>query len=185
MPGGGWKIFGGIGLLLALLGAGLLCLRRSEDTVAGIEIFKARRELRLVDARGHVIQVYAVALGTEPVAPKQVEGDGATPEGTYFICRKNPRSRFTLSLGISYPGPQDAARGREAGLISAEEARAIRDAHARGEAPPWKTRLGGEIFIHGGGVAGDWTQGCVALDDADMKALYDGIPLGTPVRVFP
>ncbi len=54
-----------------------------------------------------------------------------------------------------------------------------------GRCPPWNTRLGGEIFIHGRGSGSDWTLGCVALDDADMKELYDAVSLGTPVIIHP
>ncbi len=56
---------------------------------------------------------------------------------------------------------------------------------ARKRTPPWDTALGGEIFIHGGGTSGDWTAGCVALDNADMQELFDSVPLGTPVRIEP
>lgn len=179
------KVAGAVGLLVILLGLGIFFLRRHAEAVAGIEIFKAERQLRLVNVAGRTIRAFPVALGSEPVAPKRVEGDGATPEGAYYVCRKNPRSKFYLSLGLSYPGPGDAARGRREGIITEAEERAILEAHGRGEAPPWKTRLGGEIFIHGGGVAGDWTQGCVAVRDADMRELYNRIPLGMPVRIFP
>ncbi|HEY8902045.1 MAG TPA: L,D-transpeptidase [Chthoniobacterales bacterium] len=179
------KAAGIFGLVLLVAGIGAFFLRREFNEVARIEILKTARELRLVNAFGRTIRVYPVALGSQPGAPKRVEGDGATPVGTYFVCVKNPQSKFFLSLGISYPGPDDATRGRREGLISEAEERAIREANERGEAPPWKTRLGGEIFIHGGGAGRDWTQGCVALGNAEMRELYDRIPLGTPVHILP
>ena len=51
--------------------------------------------------------------------------------------------------------------------------------------PPWNTKLGGEIMIHGGGTKRDWTEGCLALSDDDVEELYPLIPLGTPVEIRP
>jgi len=160
--------------------------RRSIDLAMKprIEIHKSARQLVHVDAGG-MQRKFPVALGSNPVAPKEVEGDGATPEGVYFICCKNPQSSYFLSLGISYPGPRDAERGLAAGLISEAEGAAIRQADAEGRTPPWKTALGGEVFIHGRGSKPDWTLGCVALDDADMADLYDEVEVGTPVIILP
>ena len=103
----------------------------------------------------------------------------------YAVCRKNPASAFYLSLGLTYPNAEDAERGLAAGLISRTQQRSIRDAIARGGCPPWNTALGGEIFIHGRGSGSDWTWGCIALDDADVKELYRLVPVGTPVRIYP
>ena len=149
-----------------------------------LEVYKARRELLLFDGE-RLIGSYCVALGTNPGPPKEVEGDRATPEGTYFICDKNPFSEFYLSLGISYPGPQDAERGLKAGLISKEEYDAILAAAALGIRPPWKTPLGGEIFVHGEGAGRDWTRGCIAVDNSDIEELYRLVPLNTPITIFP
>ncbi len=149
-----------------------------------LEVFKARRELLLFDGE-RLVRSYCVALGTNPVPRKEVEGDGATPEGTYFICEKNPNSLFYLSLGISYPGPQDAERGLKEGLISKEEYDAIQSAAAQRISPPWKTKLGGEVFVHGDGAGADWTLGCVAVDNCDIEELYRLVPLNTPITIFP
>jgi murein L,D-transpeptidase YafK len=156
------------------------------DDLAGprIEVFKAKRELQLFEGR-RLIKTYRVALGTNPVPAKEREGDRATPEGTYFICLKNPRSKYHLSLAISYPGPEDARRGLAAGLISKTEHAAILEAHAARRPPPWNTRLGGEVFVHGSGAKSDWTRGCVALENPDIEELYKQIPVGTPIVIHP
>src|SRR5579863_8016294 len=75
-----------------------------------LEVHKARRELSLFDG-DRLIKTYRVGLGTNPIPPKERKNDRATPEGSYFICMKNPKSRFHLSLAVSYPGPRDAERG--------------------------------------------------------------------------
>jgi murein L,D-transpeptidase YafK len=151
---------------------------------ARIDVFKARRELR-ISAAGVLVRTYRIALGTDPVSPKQRVGDRATPEGTYFISHKNPRSQYFLSLGISYPGIDDAARGLREGIISKAQHDAIVAAIQRRVAPPGNTELGGDIFVHGRGSSTDWTWGCIVLDDADMQQVYDSIDVGTPITIHP
>ncbi len=50
--------------------------------------------------------------------------------------------------------------------------------------PPQKTKLGGEIYIHGGGNSTDWTNGCIALKDKEIKEVFDAIPIGTKVKIL-
>ena len=147
-------------------------------------VLKSKRELQLLSA-GEVVRTYHVALGLDPVTSKVRQGDFATPEGVYYICRKNPQSRFDRSLAISYPGPNDAQRGLEEGLISEQERNRIIEAWALRMAPPANTALGGEICIHGKGSTYDWTDGCVALDYLDIQELYRAVPVGTPVEIRP
>jgi len=149
-----------------------------------IEVSKSKRELKLYDSE-KLIKTYRIALGSNPIPPKEREGDRATPEGTYFICNKNPQSQFYLSLGISYPGQKDAERGLLAGLISEKEKKATINACSSGKIPPWNTLLGGEVFIHGKGSSRDWTWGCIALDDSDIEELYKIIPVGTKITINP
>ena len=149
-----------------------------------IVVHKARRELLLYSG-DELVKTYRVGLGLKPVPPKEREGDRATPEGTYSVCMKNPASEFTLSLGLDYPNAADAERGLKAGLVTPAQRARIVEAVRSGSCPPWDTPLGGEIFIHGSGSATDWTWGCVALDDDDIRELYPRIPVGTPVVIEP
>lgn len=132
---------------------------------------------------------YPVALGRNWAADKNVEGDEATPVGEFYICSKNPRSKFLLSMCLSYPNAEDAERGLAAGLISPEEHGDILAAVREKRLPPQHTRLGGEIYIHGQdparrvGAPKDWTRGCIALDNGAMQHLYARIALGTPVLI--
>lgn len=152
-----------------------------------IVVAKRARQLHLLD--GPARRTYAVTLGRNGLTDKSVEGDEATPAGEYFICARNPRSKFFLSLCISYPNAADAQRGLAAGLIDAAEHTQILNALRERRMPPQHTRLGGEIYIHGqtpdvavGQPAPD-TRGCIALCNADMRELYDGVTLGTPVSI--
>jgi murein L,D-transpeptidase YafK len=147
-----------------------------------VVINKGERRLYLYDGF-EVVRAYDIGLGPNPVGPKLRAGDGRTPEGQYHVCVKNPNSRYYLSLGISYPNVEDARRGLAEGLITREVYKEIAEAINRGAAPPWDTRLGGEIFIHGRGSQSDWTQGCIALNDKDMRELYDWVSVGTPVTI--
>jgi murein L,D-transpeptidase YafK len=147
-----------------------------------IVIEKSKRKLKLLDGR-KLIKTYEVSLGATPIGDKEVEGDGKTPEGEFYIFTKNPESSFFLSLGISYPNIEDAKRGLKQNLITKEEFDQIVTAINNKEMPLQKTKLGGEIYIHGGGCKEDWTQGCIALDNQDMQELFDVIEVGTIVEI--
>lgn len=117
-----------------------------------------------------VIAAYNIGLGNEPVGHKQFSGDGKTPEGLYYIDRRNPDSRYHLSLGVSYPNVQDAAFALSQGQ-----------------------NAGGDIFIHGQGPEGqalapmrrDWTAGCISVTDAEIEDIYAMIRDGTPIQINP
>lgn len=149
-----------------------------------IVIRKKERKLELFDGET-LIKTYPAALGFAPVGDKEREGDGKTPEGEFYVHFKNEKSKFYLSIGISYPNVEAAKRGLAAKLITNKEHDAIVEAINNKKTPPQKTALGGEIFIHGGGSATDWTQGCAALSNADIKELFEAVQLGTQVEIKP
>lgn len=141
--------------------------RYSGPPVTQLVVNKSARQL-LVYSGDKVIAAHHVDLGNVPVGHKLFEGDGKTPEGLYYIDRRNPNSRFHLSLGISYPNPQDVASAQAAGGVA-----------------------GSDIFIHGRGAEGraanraDWTAGCIAVTDEEIESLYAMIPDGTPILINP
>lgn len=147
-----------------------------------IVVIKSKRLLHLY-SNGSIVKTYRVALGLSPIENKVRAGDRRTPEGEFYICLKNSRSQFYLSLGLSYPNREHAERGLREGLITRSLYNQIISAIARKRTPPQNTRLGGEIFIHGNGSKNDWTWGCVALDDGDIRELFDAVPVGTPVFI--
>jgi len=148
-----------------------------------IVIRKAARELRLYDGAA-LLKRYRVVLGRGE-GDKEREGDRRTPEGTYYVCTRNDRSRFHKFLGLSYPDPADAERGLGASMISRAERDAIVAAHRDKRCPPWKTALGGEVGIHGGGIGRDWTLGCIAMENRDVDELWSVLRLGDPVVIQP
>lgn len=149
-----------------------------------IVIRKKKRLLEIYDGEKFVRR-YKIVLGFAAQGDKEIEGDGKTPEGEFYVFTKNPKSRFYLSLGLSYPNVEAAKRGLKEKIISQEEYDAILKAIAEKKMPPQKTRLGGEIYIHGGGIADDWTGGCVALPDEEIKEIFDAIPTGAKVKILP
>ena len=149
-----------------------------------IIVHKNERRLELY-SNGEMARAYRVGLGTSPVGDKVRQGDRRTPEGEFYVCIKNPKSNYYLSLGLSYPNEEDAGRGLRDGLIDRAAYNRIVNAIRSRRKPPQNTALGGDIFIHGHGSASDWTWGCVALDNRDIKDLFDAVTVGTPVLIKP
>lgn len=141
----------------------------AEEVADFVFVDKSARRLEL-HRDGIVLRSYEIGLGGNPIGPKRREGDGRTPEGDYVIDGRNPNSAYHLSLHIDYPRPADRA------------------ASAALEAPP-----GGDIFIHGlpnywpGASAPkvDWTEGCIAVDNAEIEEIWRLVPDGTPIRILP
>jgi len=149
-----------------------------------IVVYKAARKLEFYSGQ-KLLRTYRAGLGFSPVTDKKREGDGATPEGEFYVFVKNNKSAYYLSLGVSYPNIEDAERGLRDQLITKKQYNAIVEAIRKKVAPPQYTKLGGLIYIHGNGSSSDWTWGCVALENADMKELFDSVELGTPVTILP
>ena len=148
-----------------------------------IVVHKSERRLELYSDHD-LLRTYKIGLGFNPVVDKIKEGDGATPEGDFYIFVKNNKSSYYLSLGLSYPNAEDAERGLRDGLITRAQHDAILEAIRKKTTPPQYTNLGGLIYIHGNGARSDWTWGCVALENTDIKELFDAVVVGTPVRIL-
>jgi len=136
-----------------------------------VVVIKGARTLSLM-RHGKMIKTYKISLGREPVGHKEKEGDSKTPEGDYIIDGRNPRSKFHLALHISYPSPQDKNLAERGGRVP-----------------------GGAIMIHGrpnwtGWIRAlyedrDWTDGCIAVSNAEMDEIWSAVPDGTPVTILP
>ncbi len=147
-------------------------------------VVNKKRHILYLFSGDTLMRIYPVNLGPDPLNHKIRAGDGRTPEGRYFICNKNPNSKYYKSLGISYPSKEDAKRGLRLGFITKKQYEAIVYAIDHGKRPPWFTRLGGAVCIHGGGIGWDWTRGCIALRNADVQELFEVTRVGTPVIII-
>ncbi len=142
-----------------------------KGSVDRILIEKNARRLMLI-SQGEVLKSYSIALGGNPIGPKERQGDNKTPEGTYVIDGRNKDSRFHLSLHISYPNERDRNRAKELGVSP-----------------------GGDIMIHGikngfswvgdAHTGVDWTKGCIAVTDEEIEEISKVTPNGTIVEIRP
>jgi len=154
-------------LFLAACARGPRFLDYQGPPVTEVRVFKSARRMELWGGATR-LRAYDIALGGNPVGPKQQRGDSRTPEGRYSIDRRNPASAFHLSLGIDYPNAEDLARAQAAGVDP-----------------------GGDIFIHGLGQRsrfsryrrGDWTDGCIAVSNAEIEEIYAMVGDGTPIVI--
>lgn len=121
---------------------------------------------------GSLVKTYLVALGQQPVGDKERRGDNRTPEGLFYIEARNPNSRYHRALRISYPDAAHRARAQSLGVSP-----------------------GGDIMIHGlparqawVGAAHrdfDWTEGCIAVTNAEIEEIWSAVPIGTPIHIKP
>lgn len=149
-----------------------------------IVVKKSERILELWDNE-ELCATFPIGLGFAPEGHKKEEGDGKTPEGEYYVCVRNDKSRYYLSLGLSYPNKKDAQVGFDTKLIDRGMYDQIASAIDNQSKPPWNTPLGGEIMIHGMGAGRDWTLGCVAVENDVMDILWKQCSLGTRVTILP
>ena len=120
----------------------------------------------------HLLGEYRVALGLSPVGQKERERDFRTPEGHYFLARRNTRSDYFLAIQVTYPNKQDEVRARKNG---------------------WSP--GGSIMIHGFPnsphhpsayyESNDWTDGCIALSNSDMVEVWMRTQDNIPIDIYP
>jgi murein L,D-transpeptidase YafK len=161
-------------VIAAIVGAGAYAHFPAHELAAGtradrVVVLKSERKLILMNG-DRPLKEYRVALGDDPVGPKTQEGDGRTPEGQYVIDYRKADSSFHRALHISYPSAADVAQ-----------------AEVRGVNP------GGLIMVHGIrnglGVVGrlhrltDWTNGCIAVTNAEIEEIWRAVPDGTPIEI--
>jgi murein L,D-transpeptidase YafK len=153
-------------LLIGMLAAGDRVMK-----VDQVIVVKSQRSLSLL-SHGKVLRSYKVALGGTPIGAKEQQGDHKTPEGHYTLDSRNAKSRFYRSIHVSYPNEQDKQRASQRGISA-----------------------GGDIMIHGlpngfGWLGAthrtlDWTDGCVAVTNAEMDEIWELVVDGTPIEIRP
>ena len=136
-----------------------------------IVVLKSAHTMTLYSSN-NVLRQYKVAIGRGPKGPKKQQGDHKTPEGQYVIDSKNDHSRFHLALHVSYPNANDRSQA------------------ARNHLDP-----GGMVEIHGlppyfafaGSLQSliDWTDGCIAVSNAEIEEIWKLVPIGTKVEILP
>lgn len=148
---------------------------RQQTPITQVKVYKTDRVVQLLH-RDQVIRTYPMRLGFDPIGHKVKEGDGKTPEGTYILDWRNPKSAFYKSLHVSYPNVQDQAKAKQLGVSA-----------------------GGDIMIHGSATTSqiekfpslmkylprnDWTWGCVAVRNIDMDEIWTLVDDGTVITIY-
>ncbi len=156
-------------VLILMTGAAQADVPLTLPEIDYIRVEKSARAMVLYSAGRAVHTITGIQLGDAPSGHKQFQGDERTPEGRYVIDYGNPQSSFHLSLHISYPNARDTAFAR-----------------SQGRNP------GGLIMIHGqpngwpaGRVPGDWTDGCIAVSNVEIEALWEAVADGTTIDILP
>lgn len=181
--------------LFICCGAALLALASSVPPAATayeLEVDKTARVLIVRDGKA-VKKTFQIALGRGGRGAKQYYGDNKTPVGAYRIVGVSDSRRFDTFLRLNYPNVKDAFYGLKAERISRTDFERIVGAARRNQVPPQNTPLGGAIGIHGIGEETperilihdnlDWTEGCIALRNADLHELRAFIDVGTRVVI--
>jgi len=146
----------------------------NKDSVM-LVVDKANYNIKVYYKR-RIIRIYKAVFGPHPLENKVCEGDRCTPEGVFKIASKNPASRYRKFMLLSYPNDSSIAR------FNRMKARGLLPAGAR---------MGGDVGIHGIWPNGDdmiemgvgWTDGCVAIKNADIDDLYSMVNVGTRVVI--
>lgn len=142
-----------------------------DDTfIDKVLVIKSQRQLQLI-SRGIMMKSYRVSLGKQQ-GPKQREGDHRTPEGFYWIDWRKTSDKYNLAMHISYPNAKDLARASREGA-----------------------RPGSMIMLHGTPLDDeypewyfhtlDWTEGCIALKNDDMREIWNLVKDGTLIEIRP
>jgi murein L,D-transpeptidase YafK len=165
-----------------------------KDAISNVWIRVSKRNQMLYLYRGmELLRAFPADFGFNAFADKERRGSAAspddwrTPDGSFYVVRKNPNSSFYKGFVLNYPNAETARRGYADGIITASQRDAILAAEMNAEMPPMNTPLGGWIMIHGHGTGDqdNWTMGCVAVRNLHMDMMWNIVKVGTPVFVGP
>ena len=144
---------------------------RPGQNIDKVLVIKSARKLELI-SNGKPVKTYRISLGKQPKGPKVREGDKRTPEGIYWVDWRKKSDKFNLAMHINYPNISDAATARREGL-----------------------NPGSMIMIHGTPDSEDnpeelfhtldWTDGCIAMKNYEMREVWSLVKDGTLVEIRP
>ncbi|MDY7117277.1 L,D-transpeptidase [Halomonas sp. SSL-5] len=161
-----------------------------DDGVVWLHLSVKDRRLSVV--RGHRVihEIPHFAIGINGAVDLRTRGSAMTPKGVFRVERINPNSRFATFIGINYPNPRVADQALAQGVISMEEAQRIHRHYRQHRLSYPDTTLGGNIGIHGLGNRDpflnrrvDWTEGCLAVENDQVRLLHSLVEIDTPVLI--
>lgn len=141
----------------------------------------------------NIIKKYSISIGRGGIGDKKIVGDKKTPVGEYYVTRLKNSDKFHYFFGLNYPNQKDGLIGYKRKLISLSQFKAIKKASINKVTPPQNTKLGGAIGIHGIGRQTkqkllihkniNWTEGCIAVENHEVRELKKYIKIGTLVKI--
>ena len=187
-PGMPVSLFWCMVFLVSTLCGARAALAEQADTWILIDIGK----MSLTVLQGDIVKrTYKnISIGRAGVTSEKKQLDGKTPLGEFRIIRMSTDTSFHRFFGLDYPDLERVVRAQQAGTINQTRYAAIRRAIRTKQVPPQETALGGYIGIHGigEGNAGihenfNWTNGCIALTNAQIDDLSNWVRIGTKVAI--
>jgi len=167
----------------------LLPLSAQASTV-WVVVDTGRQTVSVLQDGTPVLKLRHAAFGRGGIAKIHVQGDGRTPLGVFHVAWIDRQSPFHLFFGLNYPTLKQARVGFQQGILDKQALKRIEQANTIGSLPPQDTALGGYIGIHGLGNGSlwvhqrfNWTEGCVALTNAQIEKLSQWLEIGTRVVI--
>ena len=161
-----------------------------EDGRVWLHISVKDRRLSVVRGRHVIHEIPHFAIGINGAVDLRTRGSAMTPKGEFRVERINPNSQYATFIGINYPNPRVAEQALAEGLITLEEAERIRHHYRQHRLSYPNTSLGGHIGIHGLGNRDpflnrrvDWTEGCLAVENDQVRLLHSLVEIDTPVLI--
>jgi hypothetical protein len=161
-----------------------------DDGVVWLHISVKDRTLSVVRGRHVIHEIPHFAIGINGAVNLRTRGSAMTPKGEFRVERINPNSQYATFIAINYPNPRVADQALAERLITAEEAERIRRHYQQHRLSYPNTALGGNIGIHGLGNRDpflnqrvDWTEGCLAVENEQVRLLSSLVGVNTPVLI--
>jgi murein L,D-transpeptidase YafK len=168
-----WITFSVIAVAIFLLAPKIFYKDRPalQNEVDSLVVIKSERKM-LAYQSGRLLKEYEISLGGSPIGHKQFEGDEKTPEGLYVINDKNASSAYHKNLGVSYPNEVDKQFAGKVGRSPGSDIKIHGLRNGLGLIAEWHRNI-------------DWTQGCIAVTNAEIDELYQHVEVGTPINILP
>jgi murein L,D-transpeptidase YafK len=161
----------------------------AKSEVKQLIAFKSERRLELIGSNNKVLKSYKIMLGRNPVGHKVQEGDNKTPEGTYTLEFKNPKSNFNKAFKISYPNFKDRMKARALGVNPGGDIMLHGFPNNFKEMTAWLETVGlaelGDELIRAALPHLDWTNGCIAVTDEEINEIYELVDVPTKIIIKP
>ena len=164
--------------LLALLCMSFIAVSQASTVVTldgkpieKVLVLKSAHQLQLI-ADGKPLRTYRISLGKQPKGAKMREGDKRTPEGFYWLDWRKTSENYNLAIHISYPNSRDKALAAKQG-VAAGSMIMIHGTPVDDEYPEWYFKTL------------DWTNGCIAMSNTDMREVWNLVKDGTLIEIRP